>query len=114
MKFQMLAVGDRFEFEGKEYVKVGPLTAACEGGQRMIPRFAKLKPLDAPAVSVRDNGRKLDEALVLAAFEAFMRDFANMAQVEAGKPVEAHALRSALDVAQKKFLSELEKSVSES
>jgi len=30
MKFQMLALGARFEFEGKVYVKTGPLTALSE------------------------------------------------------------------------------------
>lgn len=113
MKFQMLAVGDRFEFEGKEYVKVGPLTATCEGGQRMIPRFATLKPLDASAAQVGNSSRKLEEALVLAAFESFMQDCANLLQHDAGMLVDAHALRNALDVARRNFLSELEKSVSE-
>lgn len=48
MKFQQLALGARFEFEGTDYVKSGPLTATSAAGlQRMIPRFAVLKPLDS-------------------------------------------------------------------
>lgn len=50
MKFQHLPLGARFEFEGKVYVKAGPLTAAAENGSgpRLIPRHAQLKPVDGP------------------------------------------------------------------
>ncbi len=73
MKFQHLPIGARFEFEGKVYVKTGPLAAASDQGDtRMIPRYATLKPLDGMAPIVTPPpGRKLDEAVVLAAFEAF-------------------------------------------
>ena len=80
MKFQHLPIGARFEYEGKVYVKTGPVAAASEqGGQRMIPRFAVLKPLDGSAPAARpEPGRKLDEARVLAAFEAFHADCARL------------------------------------
>ena len=49
MKFQDLPVGARFEYQGKVFVKTGPITAASEaGGQQMIPRYADLRPLDRP------------------------------------------------------------------
>lgn len=76
MKFQLLPIGARFEFEGTVYTKTGPLTAAADsGGQRMIPRHATLSPLDGhvpapPPAPIR----KLDEAAVRAAFEAFHGD----------------------------------------
>lgn len=31
MKFSMLPIGARFEFEGKVYVKTGPVAASTEG-----------------------------------------------------------------------------------
>lgn len=73
MKFQLIPVGTRFRYEGRTYVKTGPLTASGdEGGQRIIPRYAVLSPVgegaDAPAAG-RGNG--LDPAAVIAAFEAF-------------------------------------------
>lgn len=73
MRFQHLPIGTRFEFEGKVYVKTGPISAASEqGGQRMIPRHAALRPLDGAVPEAKPRpGRKLDEAAVLAAFEAF-------------------------------------------
>ncbi len=73
MKFSMLPLGARFEFEGKVYTKTGPVAATSEsGGQRMIPRYAVLRPLDgslqAPEVTPK---RKLDAHQVEAAFETF-------------------------------------------
>ncbi len=74
MKLQHLAIGARFEYEGKVFVKTGPLTASSEqGGQQMIPRYATLKPLDvaeaAPAPGVA--ARRLDPQKVRKAFDVF-------------------------------------------
>lgn len=71
MKFQLLPMGARFEYEGKVLTKTGPLTAAGEGGQRLIPRSAILKPLDAVAEAPRKSIRTLDQATVLSAFDEF-------------------------------------------
>ncbi len=66
MKFSQLLVGQRFEFEGLLYTKVGPVTAREErsGRQRMIPRsgevsllgVAPLTPPTAPA-TILDTDR---------------------------------------------------------
>ena len=64
MKLQHLAIGDRFEYDGKIFVKTGPVTASSEnGGQQMIPRYAILKPLDVPARDDDKPGprRKVEE-----------------------------------------------------
>lgn len=47
MKFRMFEIGACFEFEGKEYVRTGPLTANSEGRQRMIlePQLTASPPL---------------------------------------------------------------------
>lgn len=51
-RFSLLAVGTRFAYEGKWYVKSAPLIAAAAdgSGQRMIPRSAlvELEPGMAP------------------------------------------------------------------
>lgn len=75
MKLQHLAIGARFEYEGKVFVKTGPITASAEnGGQQIIPRYAVLKPLDLPAQDDKPGmPRKLPEKTVLAAFEDFYR-----------------------------------------
>lgn len=108
MKFQLLPLGARFEFEGKVYVKTGPLTAAAEaGGQRMIPRSAVLKPLDAPVVEKPKAGRKLDEAAVTAVFEVFFADCARLLQSAETDVLRASALRAELDAARQHFLAGL-------
>jgi hypothetical protein len=112
MKFQLLPLGARFEYEGKVYVKVGPLTAAAEdgGGQRMIPRHAALKAVDgdappppAPAAPV------LDREALLAAVEAHHARCARLLeQAAAGLDEPAReALRKALAAARRDLLSAL-------
>ena len=74
MNLQHLAIGARFEYEGAVYVKTGPLTAASEeGGQRVIPRYAILKPLNVPAAESNPSSVKgrLEAVRVRAAFERF-------------------------------------------
>jgi hypothetical protein len=86
MRFQHLAIGTRFEYEGKVYCKTGQVSTSSEqGGQRMIPRYAELVPLDAPAAPAKPkSGRKLDEATVLEAFDSFYRDCTRLTD-EAGR-----------------------------
>lgn len=100
MKFQQLAIGARFEYEGQVYSKTGPLSAASDrGGQRMIPRYADLRPLDGAAAEVEPKpGRKLDEAAVMAAFDAFHRDCARLVD-ESG--------RTGLAAARERFIAAL-------
>ena len=103
MKLQHFAIGDRFEYEGQIYVKTGPLTASGENdGQRIIPRYAVLKPLSSPENSQKEKGinyLKLDKQKVEAAFDLFYR---------ACKPlVEAQHLPE-LESARRRFIAFLE------
>ncbi|MDO9225210.1 MAG: hypothetical protein Q8M09_00870 [Pseudomonadota bacterium] len=108
MKFQLLPLGARFEYEGKVYVKAGPLTAAGDSGQRMIPRHAVLKPLDvAPVEAPKRASRKLDESAVKAALEAFHGECARLLQAIAEQPDQAQAARAVLDAARQRFLDAL-------
>ncbi len=100
MKFQHLPIGARFEYEGQTYVKNGPLTASSEhSGQRLIPRYAHLNPLDgfvSPAKS--GPGRQLSEALVMVAFEDFFKTCTRLTDETA---------RLELEAAKRKFLGKL-------
>lgn len=73
MKFQHLPVGASFIYEGKLYSKTGPMTASTEeGGQRMIPRYAEMIPLDGdPSPVTSKTPATLDPVRVKAAFDAF-------------------------------------------
>ncbi|MCG2577510.1 hypothetical protein LZ012_10940 [Dechloromonas sp. XY25] len=101
MKLQHLAIGDRFEFHGKIFVKTGPVTASSEeGGQQMIPRYAVLKPIDVPTRDDDKPGlrRKVEEKKVLAAFDDFYRTCSEL--------LDASAL-PALAEARERFLGRL-------
>lgn len=73
MKLSQLPLSARFEYEGQIFTKTGPLTASAEsGGQRMIPRYAVLKPLDGgPPPAAPAASRQVDAEAVHSAFEAF-------------------------------------------
>ena len=101
MKFPHLKIGERFEFQGKTYVKVGPLTAQeIEGeGQRMIPRSALVKPLDiAPEESP-------EEPLEAPSREALMRALAQCEQrcLASVETAAAGAIRNAFSDCRKKL-----------
>ncbi len=73
MKFNLLPIGARFEYEGEVWVKAGPLSAdrASGGGRRMIPRSAILKPLDGVAVAEPAvPAAAVEPAVALAAVDA--------------------------------------------
>ena len=108
MKFQMLAMGARFEFDGKAWVKTGPLTAMCETGeQRMIPRYAPLRPLDAPAAPAREQTGVLDEQAVMTAFATFYQRCAELLATASTDATPAEALRAELAAARERFLAAL-------
>ncbi len=72
MKIHQLPDGARFEYEGAEYVKTGPMFAAGKDGQRLIPKYAVLKPLDSvPASTAPQRADAVSRTRVLEAFGAF-------------------------------------------
>jgi hypothetical protein len=83
MKIHQLAIGARFEYEGVEYVKSGPMFATGPAGQRMIPKYAVLKPLD-PSAATADAGlhKVLAHADVLRAFAGFYARCADLVPEE--------------------------------
>jgi hypothetical protein len=72
MKIHQLPNGARFEYEGEEYVKTAPLFATGKGGQRLIPKYAVLKPLGAAeGAGEKSKNDALSRPKVLKAFETF-------------------------------------------
>jgi hypothetical protein len=72
MKIHQLPQGARFEYEGEEYVKTGPMFGTGKGGQRFIPKYAVLKPLgEAGDARDRTQHDSVSKANVLTAFETF-------------------------------------------
>lgn len=111
MKFSQLPIGARFEFQGQAYVKTGPIAATSEaGGQRMIPRYAVLRPLDGPApVEPPKPARSLDEAAVMAALDGFCRDLGRVLDDAVEDDARLDAARRGLSSARERFLAVLGK-----
>jgi len=74
MKIHQLANGVRFEYEGEEYVKTGPLFATGKNGQRLIPKYAVLKPLDDSRATAEGDTALVSRAMVVDAFDAFFAE----------------------------------------
>ena len=64
MKIHQLPQGARFEYEDEEYVKTGPLFGTGKAGQRLIPRYAVLKPLDNIEPVSRPKGDALPRSCI--------------------------------------------------
>lgn len=100
MKIHQLPHGARFEYEGEAYVKTGPLFATGKGGQRLIPKYAVLKPLGAiEAITGKASSGSISRAAVLDGFAAFYMDCKSLVP-EDGQPK--------LDAARERFLKALE------
>ena len=102
MKIDQLPSGARFQWKGRNYTKVGPMTAAADsGGVDFIPKHATLQPIPGealPTMPADDATPPLDAAKVKAAFEAYHRTALHVVD-EAG--------RLALESARVRFLSEI-------
>jgi len=98
MKIHQLPQGARFEYEGIEYVKTGPLTGTGKAGPRFIPRYAVLKPLDNAGTSSTPKSDALPRADVIQAFDTFY------AECKALVPEDKQI---ALDAARNRFLKVL-------
>ena len=100
MKLQHLAIGSRFEYEGKVFVKTGPITATSDQGeQRVIPRSAILKTLEHASPDVLPS-EKIDKTAVLTAFNSFYQD--------CSKDLDA-SVQARLETARQQFLSAINK-----
>lgn len=108
MKFTQLPIGARFEFEGQVYTKTSPIAASGEtGGQKLIPRYAVLTPLDGVARPAPRKARALDEAKVMTAFETFAADCARLLDQAASDTTQRALLRAELDAARRRFTESL-------
>ncbi len=74
MKFKILSVGQKFEYQGQVYVKTSPIVASNveTGHNKMIPRYAVLTLLDNNGTSEEKNTNKsVYTGDVLTAFNSF-------------------------------------------
>ena len=71
MKIHQLPMGARFEYEGEEYVKTGPLLGSGKVGQRLIPKYAVLKTPGPTGPALAAQTPAVPRETVLAAFDTF-------------------------------------------
>lgn len=111
MKFPYLPIGTQFEFDGKTYTKISPLLAAAEDGsdQRVIPRYAVLRPIGAPVPATpAQYSRQLDPDKVMAAFERFQAECVRLLDEACGDDTDrCAALKASLAEAVRRFRHEL-------
>lgn len=74
MKFKLLSIGQKFEYDGEVYVKTSPLIASNveTGHNKMIPRYATLTLLDNTGTQEQQTRDvPIDAQEILNAFNTF-------------------------------------------
>lgn len=100
MKIHQLPIGSRFEYEGQEYVKTGPLFGTGSAGPRLIPKYASLRPLgDAAVAAQAARSASLSRLAVLKALDALY------AECQTLVPDDRH---EALNAARDRFVKALD------
>jgi len=82
-------MGARFEYEGKEYEKTGPMLASCDGATRLIPKYAELGVIGEYAPPVSQAAAQLSQAEVMQAFAAFYTTCAGLVPVAKAARLQA-------------------------
>lgn len=99
MKFKLLSIGQKFEYNGELYIKTSALIAnnVDSGHNKMIPAYATLKLLD-PAITEKEISKKdkLESERVIAAFNEFYATCLSLIED-----------KTALDLARDKFLQSI-------
>jgi hypothetical protein len=98
MKLQQLAIGDRFEYDGRIFVKTGPLTASSDdGGQQMIPAMpCSSRSICRHARKNRGCAASWMKKTVLAALDDFYRTCSELLD-ESALPALAEARQRFID-----------------
>lgn len=108
MKFKLLSVGQKFEFEGEVYVKTSPLVASNikTGHNKMIPRYATLTLLDdAGTKEPQTKNEPLEAKEVLTAFNTFYE--VCIETLEKNKLLVPH-IKDELDQARDNFIKHIQ------
>lgn len=107
MKFKLLSIGQKFEYEGETYVKTSPLIASNikTAHNKMIPRYATLTLLDNTGTQEQQTKTEpLDAQEILNAFNLFYEQC--IATLE-DKKVLVPLIKDELDKARDNFIKNL-------
>lgn len=89
MRIHQLPMGARFEYEGKEYEKTGPMLASSAGATRLIPKYAELRAIGEYAPVSSQPDAKLSRAEVMQAFAAFYETCSGLVPTTEAATLEA-------------------------
>ena len=109
MKFKLLSIGQKFEFEGEVYVKTSPLVASDmkTGHNKMIPRYATLNLLDDSGTKEQQpTNTTVETKAVLSAFNDF---YEKCIEVLESKDLAVPDIKNDLDAARDAFIASLNK-----
>lgn len=98
MKIHQIPIGTRFEFDGEEYTKTGPMLATAKsGGQRLIPKYADLViPSQGEELPAKKAPPVAANTRTLAAFRAFC---------DGVRPLVPESAQGEFEAARKRFLA---------
>lgn len=109
MKFKLLSIGQKFEYDGVVYVKTSPLVASDikTGHNKMIPRYAALTLLDGSGTNEQQlTSTNVATKTVLTAFNQF---YATCIEVLEKKDLLVPEIKNELDTARDEFITILNK-----
>jgi len=91
MKIHLLPIGAQFEWNGKVYTKIGPMTANTEkGGTVFVPKHAALKPVGGTTQAAAPPPDTVALTDVMAAFDLYHQHARQLVAVD-----QLHMLESA-------------------
>jgi hypothetical protein len=75
MRIHQIPAGARFQWKGVVYTKVGPMTAAAEGGGSVfVPKHAVLAPVEGEAPAQPAPTQAIAPETVIAALDQYHRE----------------------------------------
>jgi len=107
MKFKLLSIGQKFEYEGDVYVKTSPLIASNieTSHNKMIPRYATLKLLDQEGT--KEQHIKQDSINTQEVLNAFNIFYATCIETLENSEILVPLIKDELDKAKDEFIKHL-------
>jgi len=110
LRFNQIAIGQRFQWRGEIYVKHNSLIAhhGGSGKQQLIPRSELVELLDErPAAPLSTAGAPLERATALSAFETYHAEALHCIEALEANVEDGAAAKARLAQAREHFLAAL-------
>lgn len=106
MKFKLLSIGQKFEYEGETYVKTSPLIASNTktNQNKIIPRYVTLTLLDEIGGTKKIKNETINTQNILNAFNVFYEKC--ISELE-NKNINDPEIKNEFDKARDEFIKQL-------